>query len=163
MAAHIAAKLGPSQFRAWASDGEHALIVAERELGNGSATDPAIVGYALVALGQPDGHAEAAAVHAATGMPGPYLELSKIYVLPGERGSGVADLLMTGAIDAATRLAADTGHPPGLPLWLGTNRHNTRAQGFYRRHGFDVVGERTYDVGGVEHDDMVMLHTTGER
>lgn len=162
MAAHIATKLNPARFREWATSSEHALVVVEQVAELDAATaDPAIVGYALVVRGQPDGAAEAAAVRTATGMPGPYLELSKIYVHPGARGTGVADALMLGSIEACTALAR--GHPHGLPLWLGTNELNTRAQGFYRRHGFVVVGRRTYDVGGVEHDDVVMLHTAAQR
>lgn len=158
MAAHIAAKLTPEQFLRWATSSDHALMVAEHT----TATDePAIVGYALVALGQPDGSAEAGAVRDATGSSGPYLELSKIYVHPQVRGTGVADALMAGSVEAAAELAARSGGD--VPLWLGTNRGNTRAQSFYRRHGFVVVGHRTYDVGGVEHDDVVMLHTaTGD-
>lgn len=155
IAAHIATKLGPAQFRSWATSAEHALVVAERA--NRTTDDPAIVGYALVVLGRPDGEAEAAAVRDATGAPGPYLELSKIYVHPDARGTGVADELMVRSIEAAAALGSQ--HAEGLPLWLGTNALNTRAQGFYRRHGFGVVGHRTYDVGGVEHDDVVMLHT----
>jgi ribosomal protein S18 acetylase RimI-like enzyme len=83
---------------------------------------------------------------------GPYVELSKIYVHPDHLGSGVAGSLIRAALDTAPGLA------PGAPVWLGTNGENLRAQAFYRKHGFDVVGRRTYDVGGVLHDDVVMLH-----
>ncbi|WP_125776711.1 GNAT family N-acetyltransferase [Antribacter gilvus] len=149
MAAHVAHKLTPAHFRAWASDRNHALLVAER------ADDGASFrGYVLLSLGSPDGEAEAATVRSATGEGAPYVELSKIYVHPDDLGSGVASALMTAAVAEAGALG------PGRPLWLGTNGLNQRAQAFYRKHGFEVVGRRTYLVGGVEHDDVVMLHAS---
>ncbi|WP_240930580.1 N-acetyltransferase [Isoptericola sp. BMS4] len=151
MAAHIADRLSPVRFRTWARSPEHALLVAA---GTGDVPEP--VGYALVSFGLPDGAAERDALLAATGDEGPYAELSKIYVHPGAQGSGVAGALMDASVAAAAALAVDHGHP-GAPLWLGTNGENARAQAFYRKHGFDVVGRRTYEVGGVQHDDVVML------
>jgi ribosomal protein S18 acetylase RimI-like enzyme len=142
MAAHVATHLTPQHFADWATSSRHGLFVARAD---------GVVGYALLALGQPDGHAEREALAAVTD--GPVVELSKIYVHPHHQGDGTADLLMTAAVDDATRLL------PGGTLWLGTNGRNGRAQAFYRRHGFDVVGTRTYDVGGVQHDDVAMLHT----
>ncbi|AEG44913.1 ribosomal protein S18 acetylase RimI-like enzyme [Isoptericola variabilis J7] len=152
MAAHVADKLTPARFEAWARSDAHALVVATDE-----ASSPAVLGYALVVLGMPDGEAEAAVLRDVVGS-GPYAELSKIYVHPRAQGTGVAGALMEGAVAAAGGLAARAGHPTPRPLWLGTNGQNARAQAFYRRHGFTVVGRRTYVVGGVEHDDVVMLH-----
>ncbi|GAB2486726.1 GNAT family N-acetyltransferase [Promicromonospora xylanilytica] len=145
MATHIAQKLTPAHFRTWASSDQHALLVYD----DGAAP----LGYALLALGAPDGSAEADAVRRATGLEAPYVELSKIYVQPDLQGRGVAGELML----AASATAAELG--PGLPYWLGTNAQNLRAQSFYRRHGFEVVGRRTYVVGGLDHDDVVLLHT----
>jgi ribosomal protein S18 acetylase RimI-like enzyme len=136
MAAHVAAHLTPGHFARWAGSPKHSLLVAQ---------GPDVVGYALLVVGEPDGAAERDALARAVG-DGPYVELSKIYVHPGRQGDGTAGLLMAAAVDAAA-------------LWLGTNGLNARAQSFYRRHGFEVVGTRTYDVGGVQHDDVVMLHT----
>ncbi len=159
MAAHVARKLTPEHFRAWVLSPDHALVVAVREP---ASTARQVVGYSLVALGEPEGEQEAATLRSAVG-PGPYAELSKIYVHPDELGTGVSDALMDGAIASAAALATQAGHDVPLPLWLGTNSQNGRAQAFYRRHGFAVVGRRTYDVGGVEHDDVVMLHTPDVR
>lgn len=153
MAAHVAAHLSPAAFRAWAVSDRHALLVAVAP-GRSRPTpvdlDAPLLGYALVALGEPDGAAEKDVLRAVAG-PGPYAELSKIYVLPDAQGSEVAGLLMAGAVEAAR------GLDPAAPVWLGTNGENRRAQAFYRKHRFEVVGSRTYDVGGVEHDDVVML------
>jgi tRNA (guanine37-N1)-methyltransferase len=162
VAAHVADKLTPAHFGRWARSAEHALVVAVREPARPSRPAPLVVGYALVVLGEPEGEAEAAALRGAVGT-GPYTELSKIYVHPHVQGTGVSDSLMEGAVSAATDVARGAGYDAGLPLWLGTNGQNLRAQAFYSRHGFKVVGRRTYEVGGVEHDDVVMLRTPDDR
>jgi ribosomal protein S18 acetylase RimI-like enzyme len=152
MALHVARRLTPAQFRAWATSPDHALLVAT------AADDPdRLLGYALVRVGVPDGEREAAVLQEATGGPGPYAELSKIYAHPEAQGTGSSSALMVAALRAGEELAAAHGHV-SLPVWLGTNGENRRAQAFYRKHGFEVVGTRTYDVGGVLHDDVVMLH-----
>ncbi|WP_242504510.1 GNAT family N-acetyltransferase [Promicromonospora panici] len=143
MATHIAEKLTPAQFRAWAASDEHALLVYD--------DGTQLLGYALLVLGSPAGAAEADAVRAASGRDAPYVELSKIYVQPDAQGGGVAGDLMRAASDTAAELGA------GLPFWLATNEQNLRAQAFYRKSGFEVVGKRTYVVGGLAHDDVVLL------
>ena len=149
MARHIAAHLAPSDFRFWAGSPDHALLLAER--------DDAPAGYALLHHGAAAADDEARALVEATGWAGPYIELSKIYAHPLELGSGVASALMHGVVEMADALALAHGGPVPLPLWLGTNAGNARAQSFYRRHGFVVVGRRRYDVGGTMHDDVVMV------
>ncbi|WP_435736541.1 GNAT family N-acetyltransferase [Cellulosimicrobium sp. PMB13] len=160
IAEHVATQLSPDRFRAWAASADHELLVAEAPAPTTAATGPAHeparevahgaareVGYALLVRAAPDDADVARAVG-----PGEVVELSKIYVHPEAQGSGVASALMAAALDAADRLA------PGRPVWLGTNEHNGRAQAFYRKSGFAVVGERTYVVGGEEHSDVVMVH-----
>ena len=150
IARHIAAHLAPADFRAWAVSPDDALLVAARE--------DQLLGYALLHLGMPAGEDEALVLARATGSDGPSVELSKIYAHPLSLGAGSSSSLMRGAIEAAVSLSASHGYPAGLPLWLGTNARNLRAQAFYRKHGFAVVGTRTYDVGGHLHDDVVMVH-----
>lgn len=76
------------------------------------------------------------------------IELRRIYV--DAPGSGVADVLMRTAFDHAA------GHDV---MWLGTNQLNARAIRFYRKHGFEIVGNRTFVVGGVAEADYVMART----
>ncbi|WP_402466309.1 GNAT family N-acetyltransferase [Isoptericola aurantiacus] len=148
MAAHVATHLTPRHFARWALDPRCALLVAGAGTEDDGAGEPG--GYVLLVRGEPSGAPERAALTDSVG-PGPYVELSKIYVHPDHQGDGTAGALMTAAVQAAEELA------PGRPLWLGTNGRNARAQAFYRKHRFQVVGHRTYDVGGVQHDDLVML------
>ncbi|GAA2228864.1 GNAT family N-acetyltransferase [Promicromonospora sukumoe] len=145
MAAHIAHKLTPAHFRTWVTSPEHALIVHD--------DGDRLLGYALLVRGAPGSAAEIEAIHAATGCEAPYVELSKIYVHPDVLGGGVAAALMRGAVDAAAELGA------GLPFWLATNKANARAQAFYRKSGFEAVGERTNRVGDQDHHDLVLLRT----
>jgi ribosomal protein S18 acetylase RimI-like enzyme len=138
---HVTTQLSPERFRAWAASAAHALLLVE-PVGTDA---PGPLGYALLVRGVPDDPDVAAAVG-----PGEAVELSKIYVHPAAQGTGAAGVLMTATTQAAARLG------PDLPVWLGTNVLNARAQAFYRKHRFDVVGRRTYVVGGETHSDVVM-------
>jgi len=104
-----------------------------------------IVGYAMVLDSPPEDPGVARLISIA-----PALEISKMYVLPGEHGTGVSTALMDAAIDYAKSL----GH---AGVWLGVNQHNQRAQRFYTKNGFDTVGTKTFRVGSQLHHDFVML------
>ena len=41
-------------------------------------------------------------------------------------------------------------------MWLGVNQRNERAQRFYAKHGFEVVGTKHMRVGDRIHDDFVL-------
>lgn len=101
---------------------------------------PAFVGFAMLVA---DG--ERPAVIRSTKP----LELRRIYVDQDRHGTAVAGLLMRECLDYGTRHGYDL-------VWLGTNSENERALKFYRRHGFDIVGDRTFTVGSsVEHDHVL--------
>jgi ribosomal protein S18 acetylase RimI-like enzyme len=62
--------------------------------------------------------------------------LNEIFVRPASRGTGVADDLLSGAVEVARQQS--------LPLdrmVLDVDRENDRARSFYRRHGFENWGE----------------------
>ena len=96
------------------------------------------VGFALV--GRPD-------------LPGAEdgdLELKRIYLLSRYQGGGTGTVLMQKAIEAAA------GH---RRLLLGVFHGNLRAQAFYERLGFEPIGKRAFDVGGVPYEDTVYAKT----
>jgi GNAT superfamily N-acetyltransferase len=62
-----------------------------------------------------------------------YLSINAVYVLPGVRGTGVAEKLFAAAI------AWTWDHADRLHLWV--HEKNPRAQAFYRRLGFVPTGE----------------------
>jgi ribosomal protein S18 acetylase RimI-like enzyme len=103
-----------------------------------------IVGYAMLVDGAPDDPAVAKVVTLR-----PVLEISKMYVLPGQHGKGVSTALMAAAVDFARR-----GDFAGV--WLGVNQHNQRAQRFYTKNHFQTVGTKTFQVGSQTHHDFVM-------
>ncbi len=94
-------------------------------------TEGRIIGYAML-IRHPDA-----------------IELSKMYVLASRHGTGAAPAL----IRSALTWAADTG---ASTLWLGVNQKNARAQRFYRKHGFEVSGTRTFRLGDSTEHDFVM-------
>ena len=101
------------------------------------------VGYLMSVGGEPPDPVIAGAVRMR-----PTVEISKIYVLECSHGSGVASDLMGFALEDAKTEGAQS-------VWLGVNKHNERANGFYERQGFVIVGERSFQVGESIEDDFV--------
>ncbi|NLC97783.1 MAG: GNAT family N-acetyltransferase [Actinomycetales bacterium] len=80
--------------------------------------------------------------------------VSKCYAAPEFHGHGLADALLNEAIEFATARDAHW-------LRLGVNKANVRAIRFYERHGFVIVGERTFTVGDqIESDHVLELALT---
>jgi len=77
------------------------------------------------------------------------LEIKRIYVLSRLHGTGLGRRLLACAEDHARQGGART-------LLLGVYKQNMRALGFYGRMGFETVGERAFDVGGVTYQDWVL-------
>jgi ribosomal protein S18 acetylase RimI-like enzyme len=75
------------------------------------------------------------------------IELKRIYTLSRFHGSGLGTALMESAIDEAKGFDR---------LLLGVYRDNPRAIAFYRKHGFELAGERRFEVGGTFYDDIVL-------
>lgn len=113
--------------------------------------DSAIVGYAMLVDGAPTDPDVTAAVTLQ-----PTTELSKLYVLPGNHGSGASAKLMA----AAAQHARESG---SSGMWLGVNQQNVRAQKFYAKHGFTQVGTKTFLVGAQLHHDFVMERALVDR
>ena len=133
----IAAHLSARRFSDYLADPDRVVLTA---------TDSGrIVGYAMLVRGIGADPDVAAAVS-----PPDAVELSKMYVLPSHHGTGAADALIQAGITWASRRGAPA-------VWLGVNRNNERAQRFYRRHGFEVTGKRTFRLGSAVESDFVMV------
>ena len=78
----------------------------------------------------------------------PSLELHRLYVASPVKGAGVARALMEDA------LAWVRGHR-AKALYLSVWENNHRAQAFYRRYGFEHVGEHGFMVGSVRDRDFI--------
>jgi ribosomal protein S18 acetylase RimI-like enzyme len=76
-------------------------------------------------------------------------ELSRIYVSAEWQGRGVAQELMRQAFADAAAAGCDV-------LWLGVWEHNAKAIAFYRKLGFEVLGEHAFMLGPDRQRDLVM-------
>ncbi len=79
-------------------------------------------------------------------------ELLRIYVDADWHGRGVAQALMNASLDAAVEAGCDR-------IWLGVWEHNPRAIAFYRKLGFEAVGEHRFLLGDDPQRDVVMARS----
>ena len=82
-------------------------------------------------------------------------EMGGLFVQPDLHGSGAADALMAGVIDAAAAIGVWQ-----IELYVAAD--NARAIAFYTRHGFQEVGRlpnATY-VDGQADTDVIMVRST---
>tara|TARA_B100000519_G_scaffold87982_1_gene76337 strand:- start:13622 stop:14155 length:534 start_codon:yes stop_codon:yes gene_type:complete len=134
--AFIADNMSRANFETYLADDARQLFVAE--------SGEALLGYTMLVAGEPGDPDVAAAVSAR-----PTIELSKVYVHPDAHGGGVASELLRVSLAATEGTRARS-------IWLGVNQENARAQRFYGKHGFAVVGTKTFLVGDRFEEDYVM-------
>ena len=76
------------------------------------------------------------------------IEMRRIYALSLTRGTGIGHALMVRALADARELGRRR-------LLLGVLGTNTRARAFYEREGFELAGERRFNVGQGWYDDVI--------
>ena len=131
MAAYLAAAFSPSLQAKEITDPNTTLLIAE--------IDGIAAGYAKLEL--------SAAPSCIRG-PNP-VELSRLYVSRDFIGSGVGAALMESCMGEAKRVGTAT-------MWLGVWEKNERAQEFYKRWGFEELGEHTFMLGTDAQRDLIM-------
>ena len=131
MERYVAGHFGPALQDAELRDPRRITLVAE--------DDGRAAGYAQLARGGTPG--------SVTG-PAP-MEIVRFYVDRPWHGRGVAQILMTAAVDAAKAAGAHT-------LWLGVWERNQRAIAFYRKSGFADVGTQIFVLGTDHQHDLVL-------
>jgi ribosomal protein S18 acetylase RimI-like enzyme len=77
------------------------------------------------------------------------IELKRIYVFSRYQRAGAGKLLFEQSLQSAR----DTGKQR---LLLGVHAANARALAFYRKHGFEQVGVRTFQIGQMIYGDLVL-------
>jgi len=77
------------------------------------------------------------------------LELSRIYALAEWQGRGIGPALL----QACLRHAADDGHDV---LWLSVWKQAPQSQAFYRKWGFEPVGEDRFRLGRTVYEDWLL-------
>ncbi|WP_103074785.1 GNAT family N-acetyltransferase [Solilutibacter silvestris] len=134
--AHCGKAHSVEQYRLWLSDSHYALWLIEIEPGE------APVGFVMVS--PPD-------------LPGanPFgdLELKRIYLMSKFQGSGLGRRLIETAVSYAQAHGAER-------LLLGVYAENEKALSFYTRSGFEQIGTRSFNVGGVDYDDKVLAKSS---
>ena len=98
-----------------------------------------LVGFSQLYLSKP--HACLAAARPA--------ELNRIYVSSEWHGRGIAQSLMQNALDTAAAAGSDL-------LWLGVWEHNPKAIAFYRKFGFETLGDQPFMLGQELQRDLIM-------
>lgn len=76
-------------------------------------------------------------------------EVYRLYVSRAWHGKGVAQSLMTECLNAIAQRGCEIA-------WLGVWEHNPRAIAFYRKFGFEIVGDHVFTVGTDPQRDLVM-------
>lgn len=130
----VATVLSQTSFAGYLTDPDRVLLVAE--------VDGVPAGYTMLVFGEPVDPAVVAAITVH-----PTAELSKVYVVEGHHGAGIGPALMSASLEVAGERAS--------AVWLGVNQHNARANRFYEKNGFAVVGTKQFLVGGKLEDDFV--------
>jgi ribosomal protein S18 acetylase RimI-like enzyme len=130
----VATRLSETSFAGYLADPARVLFIAE--------VDGTPAGYTMLISGEPADPDVAAAITVR-----PTVELSKVYVVEGHHGAGVGAALMSATLTVARERAA--------AVWLGVNQHNARANRFYEKNGFAIVGTKKFLVGGKFEDDFV--------
>ncbi|MGV8852482.1 MAG: GNAT family N-acetyltransferase [Rhodoglobus sp.] len=131
----IAQHLSVHAFDAYLADPEREMLIGE--------VDGEPAGYVLFHSAEPSDSDVASALSVR-----PTIELSKCYVLGGFHGAGVAAALVTAGVEQAR----DRGF---AAVWLGVNQENARANRFYEKMGFRLVGSKKFLVGERWEDDYV--------
>ena len=134
MAAYVAANFNLAQQTAELNDHLSTFLIAE--------VDGLAAGYAKLHAGQPVERIEGTEP----------IELVRLYVSQTWLGSGVGATLMRACLDEARRAGYRT-------IWLGVWERNARAQAFYRKWDFRVVGEHVFQLGADAQTDVLMERT----
>ena len=132
VALHCAASFGPGIQAREIEDPDRVTIVADE--------DGELIGFAQLRLRAPK-----ACVCAERPS-----ELYRLYVSSRWHGRGVAQQIMDEVKATAARAGSDR-------IWLGVWEHNPRALAFYRKYGFEVVGDHVFRFGTEYQTDLIMV------
>ena len=79
----------------------------------------------------------------------PAIELVRFYALKSHWGKGVGPAMMEHALERARARGF-------AAVWLSSWQQNDRGNAFYRKWGFDAVGEQTFTLGRDVQQDFIM-------
>jgi diamine N-acetyltransferase len=111
--------------------------------------DPAFAVRIGEAGGEPVGYIKLGPLKLPVEPNGPAMLLDQLYVLKAHHGAGIAQELMSWALDEAGRRGVGE-------LYLTVYIDNHRARRFYDRYGFEAVGRYDFMVGNHADEDIIM-------
>ena len=138
---YVARVFAPERVRKELSDPAYVFLLA-KPVGAGRAK--ALLGYAKLCRNR---------TIDALDDPAP-VQLERIYVDGSQQSSGLGGNLL----DEAVRVARDAAFET---IWLSVWEQNERAQRFYRRNGFEVVGKTCFVIGPEREEDLVLAKRLG--
>ena len=138
LAAHVAQNLAPANIARFIA--EDVVLVAEVAAGAGGG----LVGFVQFGTAGPVYAPESERDQ----------ELRRLYVLAEFQNQGAGTLLMQAAL-AHPQLR----HAPSI--YLDVWEHNHGAQRFYRRHGFEVIGTRQFEVASGAETSLDLIMARG--
>ena len=77
------------------------------------------------------------------------VELARLYSHQEFLGIGVGQALLNACVERAKEAGRDV-------MWLGVWEYNPRAQRFYEKNGFTVVGDHVFQLGSDPQTDILM-------
>lgn len=128
---YVLSEFTPEKFAALIGNENKVVILSE--------VNAHLVGYAVIAFG-----AACPASNSST------TQLSTLYVQEHFTHAGVGSALL---VEAGT-LSAQRAHEP---MWLAVNALNSRAIGFYAKHGYRNIGVTYFELGGEKHENFVLV------
>jgi GNAT superfamily N-acetyltransferase len=139
MAAYLPTAFSEDQQRRELEDSSNRVLLAIDGAGD-------LTGYAHLRMGSRPATLEASATRP--------VEIARFYAGRQWHGRGLGARLMDASLDAAREWRADV-------VWLGVWEQNPRAIAFYKKQGFNVVGDQWFMLGADRQHDLVMaLHLT---
>ena len=131
MTAYLTKTFGTELQRAELADPQNSFLIAE--------DDGVAIGYAHLRTGKPPASVSDSEA----------IELVRLYVSASLQSAGVGGRLMDACLNEARQGGYQT-------IWLGVWQQNIRAQAFYKRWNFSIVGEHTFQLGDDPQMDWLM-------
>jgi ribosomal protein S18 acetylase RimI-like enzyme len=110
--------------------------------------DPSVATWLAEQNGELVGYAQAGPMDMKVDHAAADRELYRLYVVADAKGAGVAHELMRCVVEW-------TKSDGAAALWLSVWENNERAQRFYKRYGFEHVGEHKFMVGNTADRDFI--------
>ena len=133
---HLANKCSSEIFKSYIANDKTIVIVAS----DGSN----LLGFAILIFAETTSARVAQALTSVSET----VELSKFYVSPSQHGQGIAQKLMQRCFELVNELGWSA-------LWLNVNQQNERANRFYEKLGFTIVGECDFLLGSSIQKDFI--------